>query len=63
MGGPAPLAHRNLARVTVAGMAGHAKVSQRTLNRQFRARTSRSPQERIQRERLQVTQELLESTP
>lgn len=56
-------ARHNLADVTVAGMADHAKVSQRTLNRQFRARTRLSPQEWIQRERLQATQELLENTP
>lgn len=53
---------RNLADVTVAGMADHANVSQRTLNRQFRARTRLSPQDWIRRERLQATQELLENT-
>lgn len=53
---------RNLAQATVAGMVAHSRVSARTLNRQFRALTNLTPQEWLQRERLQATQELLEST-
>jgi AraC family transcriptional activator FtrA len=52
----------NLARATVASMAQHAGVSQRTLVRRFHETTAGSPQAWLMRERLSVAQELLEST-
>jgi transcriptional regulator GlxA family with amidase domain len=53
---------RNLVDATVTGMAGYAGVSARTLNRQFRDLTGRSPQAWLQRLRLDTAAELLEST-
>ena len=55
-------ARRHLAEVTVTAMARYAGVSVRSLNRQFRSRANLSPQEWLRREKLQTTQELLEST-
>jgi AraC family transcriptional regulator, transcriptional activator FtrA len=55
-------ARRNLAEATVSAMAGHAGVSARTLNRQFRGLTGQSPQTWLQRLRLDTAAELLEST-
>jgi transcriptional regulator GlxA family with amidase domain len=55
-------ARRHLDVVTVVGLAAHAGVSTRTLNRQFRERAGMSPQEWIRRERLHLVQELLEDT-
>jgi transcriptional regulator GlxA family with amidase domain len=63
--GPADVeewARTNLADVTVTGLAGYAGVSTRTLNRHFRERTGRNPQEWIKRERMLAAQELLEDT-
>jgi AraC family transcriptional regulator, transcriptional activator FtrA len=53
---------RNLADVTVADMARYAGISQRTLNRRFRDRVRMSPQEWLQRTRLDVAAEHLETT-
>lgn len=53
---------RNLADATVVGMAEHAGVSTRTLNRQFRSETGQSPQAWLQGLRLDTAAELLEST-
>lgn len=55
-------ARRNLGDMTVAGLARHAGVSVRTLNRQFRRATGTAPQEWLQRERVFAAQELLEVT-
>lgn len=55
-------ARRHLAEVTVTAMARYAGISVRSLNRQFRSRSNLSPQEWLRREKLQTTQELLEST-
>lgn len=55
-------AREHLADVTVTAMARYAGVSVRSLNRQFRSRTNLSPQEWLRREKLQATQELLESS-
>lgn len=52
----------HLAEVTVTAMARYAGISVRSLNRQFRSRANLSPQEWLRREKLQTTQELLEST-
>lgn len=53
---------RNLSTATVAGMAGYAHISQRTLNRNFRDRTAMTPQQWLQRARLDTAAELLEKT-
>lgn len=65
----APLGHdvrewvrSNLAAVTVTDMAHYAGISQRTLNRRFRDRDGMSPQEWLQRTRLDVAAEHLETT-
>jgi transcriptional regulator GlxA family with amidase domain len=55
-------ARRNLADVTVAGMADYAGVSARTLNRQFRNLTGLSPQAWLQRLRLDTAAEFLEAS-
>ncbi|MCO1659867.1 GlxA family transcriptional regulator [Pseudonocardia humida] len=55
-------ARRNIADATVTGMADHAGISARTLNRQFHDLTGRSPQAWLQRLRLDTAAELLEST-
>lgn len=55
-------ARSNLAEVTVIDMARYAGVSQRTLNRRFRDRVRMSPQEWLQRTRLDAAAEHLETT-
>ena len=55
-------ARNNLADATVSDMARYAGVSQRTLNRRFRDRDGMSPQEWLQRVRLDVAAEHLETT-
>ncbi len=55
-------ARSNLATVSVAGLANHAAVSTRTLNRRFRDHTGMSPQEWLHHERLRAAQELLEDS-
>jgi AraC family transcriptional activator FtrA len=48
--------------VTVDDLASHASMSTRTLNRRFRSTLGMPPGEWLQRERLQLAQQLLEST-
>jgi AraC family transcriptional regulator, transcriptional activator FtrA len=55
-------ARRHLADITIVGMAQYARVSQRTLNRQFHAETGMSPQHWLQHARLDTAAELLENT-
>jgi AraC-like DNA-binding protein len=54
-------ARHHMADATVVAMAEHAGVSTRTLNRQFRAATGRSPQAWLQGLRLDTAAELLET--
>jgi AraC family transcriptional regulator, transcriptional activator FtrA len=53
---------RNLASVTVTGMADFARVSTRTLHRQFHRRTGQAPQAWLKRLRVRTAAELLETT-
>jgi transcriptional regulator GlxA family with amidase domain len=54
---------RNLDRsFALADIAAHAAVSIRTLNRQFRSQTGTTPQQWLQRARIQAAQRLLETT-
>ena len=55
-------ARANLQSATVAAMAIHGGMSQRTLVRRFKSRTNLTPQQWLQRERLSAAQELLESS-
>jgi AraC family transcriptional regulator, transcriptional activator FtrA len=55
-------ARQHLAEASVAAMARHANVSQRTLVRRFQDATRATPQAWLRRERLSVARELLENT-
>lgn len=55
-------ARQHLATVTVSSMAARAGLSERTLVRRFHSELRTTPQRWIQRERLAITQELLEAT-
>lgn len=55
-------ARDHLREVSVAILAGHAGISERTLHRRFTSALRQTPQQWIQRERLFVAQQMLETT-